>query len=214
MSLESRILAERLETVEEIVPLIEPQTLELSFICDVADLETAEAIAASIDHFPILRSCDMRLARRPNKQIQRIAQQVAVRAIGQAPSPTFPFHFMDLPTELRLQILEYTDLIMPLKEVEWNPKDGYYLTYRTRGCERPYEPFWYPRPIADCPPTGNWVPDSDVTGWPVPIPCDQDFYHYSCQFRECWQDAAESGCFCRRYHAAYTTPSSRRQCVC
>lgn len=35
------------------------------------------------------------------------------------------FRFLDLPKELRPQILTYTDLVTPLCEVEWNPKKGF-----------------------------------------------------------------------------------------
>ncbi|KAK5631776.1 hypothetical protein RRF57_007490 [Xylaria bambusicola] len=36
-----------------------------------------------------------------------------------------PFHFYALPAEVRLQILEHTDLITPTREVRWDPVTGY-----------------------------------------------------------------------------------------
>lgn len=200
----SNRLTEWLDTAKAIGPLFKPQSLDLSLSCDVADLKTAEAVAASLEHFPTLRCCDLRLTYMPDAQIQGIAKQAAIRAVGQAPSPSSPFRFTDLPADLRLEILGYTDLITPLKEVEWNPKDGYYLRYRDSLCNTRYDPGLG---SATCPETGDWVPDHRV-------PCDKDFYHHSCQFRNCWrQDLAKRGCFCRRYHAAYSV-SSPRKCAC
>ncbi|KUI62865.1 hypothetical protein VP1G_09991 [Cytospora mali] len=203
--LSSGVLTEWLETAKVIGPSFKPRTLELSFICNVADVEAAEAIAASLRHFPIMLSCDLRLSSKPNGQIQGIAKEAATKAVGQTPPPPSLFRFTDLPAELRLEILKYTDLITPLKEVEWNPKDGYYLRYRTITCIRAYKPSYE---FGTCPPPGDWTPNDRV-------PCDQNFYHHSCQFRNCWQGPAENGCFCQRYHAAYTaSSSSRKQCAC
>lgn len=202
VSLTSSIVAEWLDTAVAIGTLVEPRLLGLSFVCNVADVETAELIAASIGRFNTLRSCNIRLSTRPDSQIQGIAKQAAVRAIGQASLPSSPFRLMCLPAELRLMILEYTDLVTPLKEVEWNPEAKYYLRYRTVDCNRPCEPWC---PIETCPPTGDWVPESHV-------PCYQDLYHYACQFRQCWQDPYEHCCFCRRYHAAYSASSPGCNC--
>lgn len=115
---------------------------------------------------------------------------------------------MDLPAELRYQILEYTDLITPVKEVEWNPRDGYYMRCRNDSCTHYWGP-WFAQ--LACPSMADWVPNDHV-------PCDQGLYHHSYQFRNCWQSLADRacrrGCFCRRHHAAYSLSTPGRQCIC
>ncbi|KAI0535533.1 hypothetical protein GGR58DRAFT_478846 [Xylaria digitata] len=51
---------------------------------------------------------------------------------------TGPFRFCALPTEVRLSILENTDLLTPTREVSWNPVTGYKAPFRGgRGAWRP-----------------------------------------------------------------------------
>ncbi|KAK8127136.1 uncharacterized protein PG998_002895 [Apiospora kogelbergensis] len=38
-----------------------------------------------------------------------------------------PFRFLDLPTEIQLSILHYTDLVTPLSAVIWSPDQGFHL---------------------------------------------------------------------------------------
>ncbi|TGJ83953.1 hypothetical protein E0Z10_g4818 [Xylaria hypoxylon] len=53
-------------------------------------------------------------------------------------SCTGPFRFCALPTEVRLHILESTDLLTPTREVSWNPITGYKVPFRGgKGSWRP-----------------------------------------------------------------------------
>jgi hypothetical protein len=70
--------------------------------------------------------------------------------------PESLFRFLDLSLELRPQILEYTDIVTPLCEVEWNPEDGFYPPYSRSQCS-----------------------DSEYEMCPLA-------FHYACQFRHCW----------------------------
>lgn len=40
-----------------------------------------------------------------------------------------------LSTWMRQCCRQYTDLITPYRQVDWNPRDGYYLNYAVRGCD-------------------------------------------------------------------------------
>jgi hypothetical protein len=62
--------------------------------------------------------------------------------------------------------------------VEWNAESNFYLHYSRRGCGGCF--------------------DGDLD-------CPVDF-NCACQFRHCWQvEPAYVGCFCRRYHAAFSS---------
>lgn len=58
----SGILNEWLGTAKAISPFIKPRSLNFSFICDIANMETASLIAASLEDIPTLSSCDLRLS--------------------------------------------------------------------------------------------------------------------------------------------------------
>ncbi|KAI3336886.1 hypothetical protein HD806DRAFT_475081 [Xylariaceae sp. AK1471] len=54
------------------------------------------------------------------------------RSIGDVTMPyTKPFRFCALPTEVRFNVLENTDLVTPVRRVLWNPKTKYKLPPRT-----------------------------------------------------------------------------------
>lgn len=92
------------------------------------------------------------------------------------------FQYFSLPREIRIQILEYTDLVTPLCEVEWNPERNFYLHYTRESC-----------------------PDSLIDYWQGSSRHCHPTLHQSCKFRNCWQyDPISVGCFCRRHHAAFS----------
>ncbi|KAI0442048.1 hypothetical protein F4803DRAFT_520746 [Xylaria telfairii] len=53
---------------------------------------------------------------------------------------TNPFRFCSLPTEVRLNILEYTDLLTPTREVRWDPITGYKVPPGGRWENRHWQP--------------------------------------------------------------------------
>jgi len=115
---------------------IKPFKLRLYLICDAKDHETAEEVVRPLLSFPTLADCAIRLGRRPDIRNQDLAQKTPTRAMGhRLDHIESPFRFLDLPQELRRQILEYTDLITPLREVEWNPQEGFYLRYSVTRCD-------------------------------------------------------------------------------
>lgn len=61
-------------------------------------------------------------------------------------SPQGSFRFLDLPRELQYEILEYTDLVTPCREITWNPKKRFYLHYRFED-----------REFTNCPPEDHYT---------------------------------------------------------
>ena len=131
------ILHEWQRTANRLMSHIMPSNLQLHFICDVEDLGTAAEVVKPLLSIKSLANCAVRLGRYPDPHLQNLAYQTAVRAMGH-PEETPVFRFLDLPWELRQRILEHTDLVTPLREIEWNPREGFYLRYSTVYCdERP-----------------------------------------------------------------------------
>ena len=122
---------------------IPPGRLELALVCDIDPhheraLEVASLVTRPlrIHLLPQLRSCHIRLSKTPDASLQQIAWDGVLQACRIAPPP---YHsptpsarvqatLAGLPRELRLRILEYTDLITPGREVTWSRQDQGYLT--------------------------------------------------------------------------------------
>ncbi|KAI0202740.1 hypothetical protein F4808DRAFT_57404 [Astrocystis sublimbata] len=50
------------------------------------------------------------------------------------------FRFGDLPTELRFNVLEFTDLVAPTNEISWDPVKGYKVPARGRRADASWQP--------------------------------------------------------------------------
>ncbi len=111
------ILEEWALTARHLGRYIQPGRLHLSFICDAANIETARIAAASIALLPRLAVCNVRLARHRDGAFRALAQETALRGVGRSPLSTTSssFPFLALPTELRLRVFEYTDLVAPMR---------------------------------------------------------------------------------------------------
>lgn len=133
-------ISEWYRTIDHLAPYIQPSRLHLYFICDVADTSAAVAAVTPLLNrdLPILAECNIRLGKGIDPSIQNLAHRAAEHSTGHsinvATEPHTPFPFLSLPTELRHQILQHTDLVTPYRQVDWNPRDGYYLHYGVRGC--------------------------------------------------------------------------------
>lgn len=137
------VISEWYRTVDRLVPDTHQSRLHLNLACDVADATAATAVVTPlmIQGFPVLAECNIRLSKDIDPSMQTIAYRAAKQSIGQSISdPTKPFPFLSFPTELRHQILRHTDLVTPYRQVDWNPRDGYYLHYSVRGCSWDCDP--------------------------------------------------------------------------
>lgn len=167
--------------------------LELSLVCDIAPahqyaLEAARLAIAPLGLFPQLQDCHIRLSDSSDPSLQRLAEGSVLQACGSTPprylepATTTTLALTSLPTELRLRILEYTDLITPWKEVTWSRQERKYqiclppcLLFEDREC--PVD-IHYGCRLSRCQLGGSY-------SFP-------DF-------------APSPGCFCRRKHAAFSS---------
>ncbi len=113
--------------------VIAPRSLELALVCDISPqheqaVQVAASVLAPLGQFPLLRSCHIRLAVTPDLGLGRLAQRSALESCRLvAPKPTTTNSaFLALPRELRLRILEFTDLVTPNHEVWWCRQDSKY----------------------------------------------------------------------------------------
>lgn len=116
--------------------------LELALVCDIDPLHTqapeiASLITAPLRLIPQLRDCRIRLCKTPDPRLQQTARDCVLQACRITPPPyeapkpstgSFQATLTSLPRELRLRILEYTDLIVPNREVTWSRQDHRYAT--------------------------------------------------------------------------------------
>jgi hypothetical protein len=222
------LISEWETTIHDISSHIKPDTLNFGLICDVADINTAQRVVAPLRQLPPLVACHIRL--NPSltnvSGLQRTARDAVIQVKGRK-SFSSPFNYARLPLELRIRILEYTDLVTPLNEVEWvlghGHDRGYQLPFLPlkRPCLTSCEPcydvchpkahqlcqFWVCRlgNGNECPHYASgwgWGPESKFKCWS----CG----HYACQFRNCWdarkrRNNQSQFCFCQLHHAAFTS---------
>ncbi|KAF4551221.1 Hypothetical protein D9617_14g076780 [Elsinoe fawcettii] len=115
-----------------------PNTIWLDFICDCADVETAWDIMEHLSPAPFLRHCFIRLSHKRRPALQKLAREVALKSVRKLhDSYGDPFPFLRLPSEIRQLILEYTDLVTPRQEIEWNPTEKFHIrSLAGNMCER------------------------------------------------------------------------------
>ncbi|KAL2021087.1 hypothetical protein VTK56DRAFT_7506 [Thermocarpiscus australiensis] len=167
--------------------------LELFSICDIHPehpyaVEAACLALAPVTLFPRLRDYRVRLSRLPSYALQKMAEEAVLQACGRGSparlgpaNPRVSSALTNLPPELRIRILEYTDLITPWKEVTWSRQHCGYLVVRSL-CACSSEPL--------CPPENHHGCRLNS--------CGPDF-NVAVSFL-----FSASGCFCRRRHAAFS----------
>ncbi|KAK0665487.1 hypothetical protein QBC41DRAFT_327825 [Cercophora samala] len=168
--------------------------MTLFFVCDVEheDVEAGRLAVAPLLRLPRLKGCHIRLAKRPDWQLQRLAHDTVQKCLGLPPLRRLPASdtaspraFLDLPRELRLRILGFTDLVTPIREVSW---DG--QVYRVN------------RPTHSMTHHAGYNNDLSVS-------CRRD-HHLGCRFSNCWFERTtpgnyQPGCFCRLMHTAVSS---------
>lgn len=204
-------------------PHISPDCLQLSLACDAPDDESMAdlVVDALLRYLPRLRSCELRLGSSGNGSsryegsLGRKARKAALQATGQWPEPQRTFHsFMLLQTELRLKILEYTDLVTPLNRITWNKREGYALEKPRCFVPNngpPYNEPCHPEAHLTCSESNNCNKCPHLFPSPVharAVPGCSRCTHWVCQFLDCrgkveqWPVISPS--FCSRHYAAYT----------
>lgn len=171
--------------------------LTLFFVCDVdhGDVEAGKLALAPLLTLPRLKGCHVRLGNRPDFELQNLVDEVVQKCLGLVPLPRtqcsaasssqVASHFLDLPRELRLRILGFTNLVTPIKEVSW---DG--QAYRAN------------RPTYSMRHQAGYNNDLHIS-------CRRD-HHHGCRFNNCWLECItpgnyHAGCFCRLQHTAVSS---------
>jgi hypothetical protein len=91
-----------------------PNRLKLAVICTTDNAAIAKIVTTQILRLPRLKECSIRLGDKHNKDLFCLAKETAINAIYRSIKlrPSI-FRFMDLPSELQLRVLEFTDLVTP-----------------------------------------------------------------------------------------------------
>ena len=162
---------------------ITPKSLELSLVCDIDPRHNQAANLANLVltplRFMLLLGCHIRLSKTLDLRLSQVAQDAVLESCGLAapylkPISTKPT-FLALPRELRLRILEFTDLVTPNQEVWWCREDSLYEWKDLGG-------------FSKCQDTS------------FGSPC----LFWECWYRS-FNVGSSIGCFCRRRHAASST---------
>ncbi|KAK3375815.1 hypothetical protein B0T24DRAFT_676724 [Lasiosphaeria ovina] len=127
-------------------------SLELALVCDIDPgheyaFEIAHLAVKPLALFLPLKACHVRLAKTPNRPLQSLARQAVMQAHPSAKPPSLkPANsnisspLASLPAELRVRILEYTDLVAPWKEVTYSREDrGYLVCHASHEVECPLD---------------------------------------------------------------------------
>lgn len=94
--------------------LIPPGVLRLWVFCDVTDIDNAKVLLSPLLQLPLLRDCGIRLRYDPQEENLRIfSEEMTLRLTTPKPVDESKFTFLELPFELQMKILEYTNLISP-----------------------------------------------------------------------------------------------------
>lgn len=121
---------------------ITPERLSISLVCDFEAEHENTPSAARLTVAPLinlspLKGCHVRLSRTPHPKLKEIARETVLRAVGIVDREELALtpntmaigdsKFISLPREIRFQILEYTDLITPWREVKWTKQRRGYI---------------------------------------------------------------------------------------
>ncbi|EAQ83559.1 predicted protein [Chaetomium globosum CBS 148.51] len=124
---------------------IAPGRLSLSVVCDIDPkhpqaLDIAKSVVAPIRLLPPsnLKECRVRLAKTPDGRLRQLAEDTVSYACGiptmsREPPSNMAATLTTLPRELRIKILEYTDLVTPRRQVIWTRQQRAY-TVLTPAC--------------------------------------------------------------------------------
>lgn len=111
-------------TMQYLASCTVPGRLEFGIRCYVGSTEAARLCLEALLCMPKLADCFIKLPHTSSTATLGVARSVAFQLTGRSTElPKFS-RFLELPTELQLNILEYTDLVTPLREVEYQAMSG------------------------------------------------------------------------------------------
>jgi hypothetical protein len=125
--------------IGHILSHVAPGKLKLNLTCDTERRSLASKAVEPFKRWPgLLGDLQIRFNESfTHRQLVCIAEDARRRAVVDAPEvqrqAQEPFPFFELPLEVRRSILEYTNLVTPLREVQWQPGSGFSI--QTVFCE-------------------------------------------------------------------------------
>ena len=125
-------------TVAHLFAHTKPGTLDLHLTCDDIDGKNIKVVLEALTSCPgILADCHVRLNDSKDHLLSAMARDAVLRSKGyDLDLQETPFRFLDLPPELRLRILAYTDLVAPYREVQWIPSKGFCVNWGMHYCQK------------------------------------------------------------------------------
>ncbi|KAK3295062.1 uncharacterized protein B0H64DRAFT_402507 [Chaetomium fimeti] len=181
------LLGEWQAAASHLSPYVTPGRLELSLVCDIDPkheqaVELARSALGPLLLFPLLRSCHIRLCKTPDSRLRQLAQDAVLQSTGLSAPYAKPTStrstLVTLPRELRLRILELTDLVTPSKEVWWSRDNPKYVWWDMGGTGHCVDNAW-----SDCQFNACW---------------------HRTRTRIRAHGGSSIGCFCHRRHAAFS----------
>ena len=114
---------------------VRPRHLRLRLACGTSNTEIINGVLAPLRRFPgTLGDLDLIFSRKRDPSLVALANDAITQLAPKREPLSGTFRFFDLPPELRWQIYQYTDLAMPLKEVQWTPHRGFEVACTTCKC--------------------------------------------------------------------------------
>lgn len=115
-------MAEWSRLCSHIATSILPNRLKLCVTCNTDDVEVAKEFLCPLMNVPQLRQCSINLGGHKYHEMEQLAADTAFKLTRQSTGQIErPFRFMDLPEEIRLQILTHTDLVS-FWDLAWLPR--------------------------------------------------------------------------------------------
>lgn len=169
------VISEWYHAIDHIAPHIQNSSLSLYFICDVVDMDTAMAVVKPFLDQSLPPLAECNIRLSPDLDPQ--IQQLARQAAKQAMGQK------DL--DATPKAFPFMALPMELRHQILKHTD---LVAPYRQVDwNPHDGYYLHYSVAGC----DWI-------------CDLDDHH-GCQFRQCGKHTEGHGCFCSRYHSAFST---------
>ncbi|KAH7115332.1 hypothetical protein B0J11DRAFT_129543 [Dendryphion nanum] len=107
--------------VDRLAECITPLRLTLYIITKVENTAAGHALLSPLQALPPLKGCGIYLNEKPDPELVALAKKTVQRATALVHNTyTTPFRYLDLPTEVRQRILEFSDLVSKV-DLEWKP---------------------------------------------------------------------------------------------
>lgn len=183
------IMNEWFSTAHYLFDRISPRQLDFSLIFETENEAQALQVLSPLSYGPTLRHCSLRLGSKnfpshipTSKRIitRSKMETVALKAVGNCHLLERPYLFFNLPLEVQMMVMSYTDLVSPAKQVEWDPQDKFFRQFPYSEHQPCSVPHFNDYRCDECKDHGNFD---------------------GCQF----QNHGEIVCFCRFEHIAYST---------